>query len=76
MLLNSAGQPAGSAAGGALLGPIGLPAVLAGCGVLQIANAASSLLSRTWRTFPMRTTAEPEPAPVVPEPAAAPGTGA
>jgi MFS family permease len=76
MLLNSAGQPAGSAAGGALLGTIGLPAVMAGWGALQIAKAGYSHLSRTWRTFPMRTSAESELVPVGAAPVAAPDTAA
>jgi predicted MFS family arabinose efflux permease len=60
MLLNRAGQPAGSAAGGALLGPLGLAGLLGACGVLQVGNAASTVLSRRWWGFPMRA-GEPEP---------------
>jgi MFS family permease len=54
MILNAAGQPGGSAVGGGLIGPLGVPIVLAGCGVFELANAATSLGSRRWRNFPMR----------------------
>jgi predicted MFS family arabinose efflux permease len=54
MLMNSAGQPAGSGAAGALLGPIGVGGVIAAGGALQLVSATSTLLSRRWRTFPMR----------------------
>lgn len=40
--------------GGALVAPLGVPVLLAACGVLQLANAGASLLSRRWRAFPMR----------------------
>lgn len=61
MLLNAAGQPGGSAVGGALVAPLGVPALLAACGALQLANAGASLLSHRWRTFPMRDVRAPAP---------------
>jgi predicted MFS family arabinose efflux permease len=66
MLLNAAGQPGGSALGGLLIAPLGVPTLLAASGVFQLANAGASLLSRRWRDFPMRDGEEPAPEPLGP----------
>lgn len=72
MALNAAGQPGGSALGGLLITPLGVPALLAASGVFQLANAGVSLMSRRWRTFPMRDGEPTEPAPLVAPAEAAP----